>query len=289
MKRQWRSPAADGQEDVREFSSLRASELGRFAHLQYRRSSEERRAGTGSPDVYDQLAHLAEREDWDGPGPRYPQEMGVLKQYLSDTFQQALHEGKVFLSTDERLSVFNSGLATPRQEAIYGLFTPNRVSGQQPWYLRGWRPESNQQLLWAFPELPGAVGFSDPAHYNFDRRLRLEANTQFLAEHQPRQFPVPLRNDPCGLEMRLSAEVARAHEAARTHCSVPVPAWHAARQEVQLLLPLCLVSPDRPDAALALSRAGDHYQAISVLPLQTAYCCARLLGRPAASWLNGTL
>jgi hypothetical protein len=64
-----------------------------------------------------------------------------------------------------------------------------------------------------------------------------------------------------------------------------VPQFYKSR--IQLLLPLYLRNPRRPDLALTLERHGGWYRAATVLYPDWAYRHARLLARPNSEWLGG--
>ena len=66
-----------------------------------------------------------------------------------------------------------------------------------------------------------------------------------------------------------------------------IPQYHPQSQELQLLLPLSLVSDDRVDLALAVARkASGAYLGYTVLPLDWAYRNARLIFRLDSDWLT---
>jgi hypothetical protein len=65
-----------------------------------------------------------------------------------------------------------------------------------------------------------------------------------------------------------------------------VPQYYPPTKRLQLLLPLCLVSDDKVDLALAVERTvSGNYLAHTVLPLAWAYNNARLICRPDSDWL----
>ena len=66
---------------------------------------------------------------------------------------------------------------------------------------------------------------------------------------------------------------------------IAVPQYHHGL--IQLLLPLYLRNPDRPDLALTLERHGAWYRAATVLYPDWAFRHARLLSRPNSEWLGG--
>ena len=65
-----------------------------------------------------------------------------------------------------------------------------------------------------------------------------------------------------------------------------IPQYYPPAKKLQLLLPLCLVSDDVVDVALAVERTvSGNYLAYTVLPLNWAYKNARLICRPDSDWL----
>lgn len=66
-----------------------------------------------------------------------------------------------------------------------------------------------------------------------------------------------------------------------------VPQYYPLVRRLQLLLPLCLVSDDRVDLALAVEKTpSGSYLGHTVLPLDWAYKNARLICRPDSDWLE---
>jgi cold shock CspA family protein len=66
-----------------------------------------------------------------------------------------------------------------------------------------------------------------------------------------------------------------------------VPQYYPRVRRLQLLLPLCLISDDRPDLALTVEKTNvGSYLGHTVLPLDWAYKNARLICRPDSDWLE---
>ncbi|MFE5094635.1 DUF3825 domain-containing protein [Streptomyces sp. NPDC056638] len=261
-------------------------ELSSYAWLGHIRPSDERRAGAGTRDIFDRLAQTTEPENWDGPFPGQPGDLGVLKHYVTWRFEQAINKGMVLSNADSQLSTFNTGLTTPRQDDIYGLFVPNNRPDREPWVLKDWRLPGDRQLE-TFPELPVPAAYSeDPHEYLFDWDLPLRFSASYVTGSVSHRFPAALWEIPYGLELALETAVARARKMAMRNPGTAVPMWQTERQEVQLLLPLSLVNPGKPDAALAISRADTCYHGVAVVALDKAYNDARLVARPDAHWLS---
>lgn len=84
-------------------------------------------------------------------------------------------------------------------------------------------------------------------------------------------------DDACDLALR------RARSSYRT----VAPAFDPQTDSMRLLLPLCLVSDDKADCALALApQPTGNYQGTAVLSLPRAYVCSRVVGEEQPSWLQ---
>lgn len=65
-----------------------------------------------------------------------------------------------------------------------------------------------------------------------------------------------------------------------------IPTYYPRVRKVQLLLPVCLVSDETVDLALAVEKtASGSYLGHTALPLDWAYKNARLVCRPDSDWL----
>jgi hypothetical protein len=245
--------------------------------------------GAGEDDGFARLARLAEPERWAGPAEARHDETWVLREYVEWTFERLQQQRLVATSPDGGHSVFNTGLATPQQEVVYGLFTPNADPDGAPWQLGGWLPEGDRRLLDHFPELPGFATYTDePADFVYDWRRELTVVPKQLLESKESLavLPGPLRSNPYQAGLVLEGAVRRAESRVRRSHRVAVPCWDPAYERVQLLLPLALTTPESVDVALVVSREGEGYRGNMVLSLDVAYARARLIGRPE-EWLTG--
>lgn len=167
----------------------RGGALFEYAYMGHVRSAEARRAGSGEQDYLDRLANLASAENWDGSDARHPDEKRILRNYVHHTFDRAEKQGRISVSGDGGNSAFNTGLATPQQETVYGLFQRNSVPGRQSWRFHGWRVESDRAMLDLFSPLPNFVSYTDdPTDYIFDWRRELKVNVRHIAEDNLDRF-----------------------------------------------------------------------------------------------------
>lgn len=66
-----------------------------------------------------------------------------------------------------------------------------------------------------------------------------------------------------------------------------IPSYYPKNNSMSFLLPLCLIDPDKADAALVVElQESGIYQAMTILTMEMAYKDARLICRPDSDWLN---
>ena len=98
------------------------------------------------------LAELAERERWTYRPVPDPSPLPVLDAYIRYTFLRVHEQSKI--STTDRFACFNTGLLTPDQEEIFGLFRLNDFFNPQvpqsalnkKWFLTAWARAGDRQL-----------------------------------------------------------------------------------------------------------------------------------------------
>lgn len=101
-----------------------------------------------------------------------------------------------------------------------------------------------------------------------------------------------IKSDP-GLYRRLSRALDEA--LALTLCRVrasyriAAPAYDPTTDSVRLLLPLCLVSDSQADCALVLApQPSGNYQGVTIMSLDRARVCARVISAEQPAWLGRT-
>ncbi len=91
-------------------------------------------------------------------------------------------------------------------------------------------------------------------------------------------------NNEFAIRSALDGAISAAKRRVRRNYKTAIPQFHRGR--LQLLLPLCLIRPDRADLALVVARENRVYRASTVLTLDMAYNNARLVARPDTEWLD---
>lgn len=247
-------------------------------------------------DWLDPLADLADDEDWEfhhelagrgGPRP-------VLREYVEKTFVRLLEERRrgrlTIVETDceKPIAVFNSGLVTEDQEAIFALFEPNRRDNATSlWWWRAFVRESDRRLS-EVAELPEPADYLDDIDQLFlrpDDVRKMQVDVQHVVKDHLGLFPEQLRSDPKMARLVLQGDIENLPDRLRRNYKAGVPQLY--RGQPQMLLPLDLGGEGtRQDAALVVEKMGSGYRASTMLGVDLAYCQSRLIARPDPEWLG---
>ena len=234
-----------------------------------------------------ELVSLAEAEDWQYQHTPNDYEFPILFDYLRYTYRRLAEERKINRSHNGDFACFNTGLVTPNQEALFASFEANRwEEAPQQWYFKGWF-RLGQRELSIFSELPDPASyFDDPTVLVLDMRKAFRVNIEHIIQETPRdRFPEPFRSmSDFALQNVLNGAIDNARERTRRNYKTAIPQYYRGR--VQLLLPLCLSTPQRADLALAVEVHEGFYRAATCLTLDMAYTNARQLARPDMEWLQ---
>lgn len=268
------------------------------------------------PGMDSKLAFLAKisPEPWDylhsDPDGNF---LPVLKNYIFYTFARLRKEERIYnvkrilvsktevtfhnkkTNKTEKKEVecacFNTGLATKYQEEIFAYFTKNRnkrTKVDPGWVLNRFCKASDSEMSvfsekpeWAdyFGEL---VSFSEVL---YDNKLHHELKYDHILRDRELRFPKELISLPDSLiKDLLDQGLEKARKRVRRNYKTAVPQYYNGK--LQLLLPLCLLSQEKADLALAVEKEEKRYISRTVLKLEWAYSNARLLAKPDREWLD---
>lgn len=235
-------------------------------------------------DRIQDLADLAEQEEWNYIDTPSGRPNIILHNYLRYTYVRLADERKIELSDDGLFVTFNTGLVTPAQEPIFAFFSRNSIPDRQPWFLQRWVRKGEADLV-RFQSLPDmAHYFDDPASLVFDVKKELRVNVEHVIADNKARFPAPYDTmDDYALQTFLKGSIDNAKERVRRNYKTAVPQYYRGR--IQLLLPLCIGNPQRADLALVAEDHGTFYRSSTCLTLDMAYNNARQLARPDRDWL----
>lgn len=234
----------------------------------------------------EELAQLAEPEDWEYQNTSSDHPKPVLRNYLKYTYKRIAEEKKISISADEEYACMNTGLITINQEPIYVLFEKNKLDGHNAYWHYWTIARKGQWELNRIPSLPEmAHYFDDPSNLVFDPRKELRPNVEHIIEDNKERFPDSLKTMPnFGLQNIVKGAIESAVERAKRNYKTAIPQYY--NQNIQLLLPLSLIDPKKADLALVVEKYDTFYRASTCLTLDMAYNNARQLARPDRDWLQ---
>lgn len=209
---------------------------------------------------------------------------GILKGYLEHTFQRAFEEGKVL--QEEHHAIFNTGLFNYYYQPIYAYFVPNLVPDRQEWFLEGFYTEYHllREAITRFPEKARYV--ENPSDLVFDTELPIVPQYEhiFGEEENAQRLPREVRESSMKVQL-FDGALKQTRRMLEADYKTAIPQYY--NHSIQLLIPICLRHPGKPDLALACMKTADgsKYLGRTCLTLKMAYHNARLLARLDNSWL----
>lgn len=239
--------------------------------------------------VIEDLASIAEDEEWNYHNTVSKSSLPILENYIRNTYIRLSREKKVAYSIDSRFCCFDTGLLSKVQhEPIYMQFCENtNPSIDCYWYFNRFfrRGEGEVRRYAELPEM--AFYWADPAKLVFDPRKKLVVNAEHIIQDNKDRFPEPYSSmSDYNLQIIIDGSVKAAKERLRRNYKIAVPQYFITTGTIQLLIPLCLSAPDIADLAIVVEDYGTIYRASTCLTLDQAMNNARLLARPDRDWLN---
>ena len=218
-------------------------------------------------DYTESLAYMTIPENWSND--TYPN-TGILINYLAHTVEKLKSEKKIVETKDYEL--FNTGLFTGYYEPIYAYtVNPKSVSFLTKYDLGDM----------GIQEYPVRTNYSsDPSLLVFNPLCKINVDYGSVFEQQlPKE--ILERND---IINTLNGSINIMKKRVYANYNLAIPQYYNG--EIQLLLPLCLRSDDKPDLALVVTKVGNTYQGHTCISLDTAYNNARLIAKLDNTWLN---
>jgi len=144
----------------------------------------------------------------------------VLESYVRFTFIRTFDLSRVAEAAD--MACFNTGLLTPGQEEIFGVFSLSEnydpsapISPyNKKWFLKTWA-RSGDRILTEFSSLPEMAAYwTDPADLILDPTLHVEPNIDHIVRENLNRFPIELggRVDEHGVPLDLQDAHRLDHE-----------------------------------------------------------------------------
>ncbi len=210
---------------------------------------------------------------------------GILKKYIEHTFNRLYEERKVVES--EEYAIFNTGLFDEYYKPICAYFVKNKVPNRQNWYLDGFYTEYQLTTLGVIKVPERANYFDDPAELVFDTHLDIIPQYEHIFGDSDNlsRLPLTVRNSAMKVQL-FNGAVEVAKRMLEANYKTAIPQFY--RGKMQLLVPICLQTPNVPDLALTCMKTYDKskYLGSTCLTLEMAYNNARLIAKPESNWLH---
>lgn len=218
----------------------------------------------------EQLSKVAATEDWSNS--TYPN-MGILANYIVKTHDKLALEKKIIIG--QNYAVFNTGLFNKYYDQIYAY-----QSGKEISFLTGY--ELGEIGIKERPER--ANYFEKPELLLFDWHYPIDVHyTHILDDDKNKQRLPEAFLKSANKINNLNGALDSMKKKVSANYKLAIPQYYDGK--IQLLLPLCLMSDDKPDIAIAVTKKEDSYQGHTCLTLDMAYNNARLIAKPESSWL----
>ena len=209
----------------------------------------------------------------------------ILKNYVEHTFSRLYEENKILES--ENYAIFNTGLFDEYYKPICAYFIKNTVPDRPKWYLDGFYTEY-QLITMKVMDMPERANyFDDPSELVFDTHLDIVPQYEHIFGDQENieRLPAGIRNSAMKIQL-FNGAIETAKRMLEANYKTAIPQFYKGK--MQLLVPICLQTPNVPDLALTCMKTEDKrkYLGCTCLTLEMAYNNARLIAKPESNWLQ---
>ena len=219
----------------------------------------------------EQLSRIAAKEEWSNT--TYPNK-GILANYLVKTYDKLTSEKKIVIGKDYAL--FNTGLFNKYYDVLYAYQSGTDIS-----FLTGY--ELSDIGISERPER--ANYFENPELLLFDWHFPIDIYYKHILddEKNKKRLPREFLNSENKINI-INGALDTMKKKVSVNYKLAIPQYFDGK--IQLLLPLCLMSDDKPDIAIAVTKKNSCYQGHTCLTLDMAYNNARLIAKPESNWLS---
>lgn len=217
-----------------------------------------------------QLAKIANKECWSNSS--YPNN-GILANYLVKTYDKLTSEKKIIIG--KNYALFNTGLFNKYFDPIYAY-----QSGKNILFLTAYELSN----LGIVERAERANYFEKPELLLFDWHYPIDVYYKHILDDEKNKKRLPksflCSNNKINI---INGALDIMKKKISANYKLAIPQYYEGT--IQLLLPLCLMSDDKPDVAIAVTKKNSCYQGHTCLTLDMAYNNARLIAKPESDWL----
>lgn len=219
----------------------------------------------------EQLSKKAETENWSNK--TYPNN-GILTNYIVKTYDKLTDEKKIVIG--QNYALFNTGLFSKYYEPIYVYQSGSEISFYTAY-------ELSRIGIKERPER--ANYFENPELLLFDWHYPIDVYYKHILddERNKSRLPKEFLNSSNMINI-LNGAIDTMKKRVSANYKLAIPQYYDGK--IQLLLPLCLMSDNKADVAIAVTKKDNCYQGHTCLTLDMAYNNARLIAKPENNWLT---
>ena len=245
----------------------------------------------GNTEAFDRkllfLTTIAEPEKW-----YYERDEGktfsVIFYYIIHTFDRVFRQNKIEINADETVCVFNTGLMNSQGDEILGIFEKsfnydeNKPSSNY-WHFSTFRTENERKFLqYSIPKPEIATYFEDFNELYFDPNTEITLNFDHFYDDNYTRLPTELKTlDKSTARIVFNGFLEHTIKKIKRNNRIPVPQFY--REKIMFLIPVKIFGTKT--VVIAVEKMGDRYIANTVLTMEMAYNCARLINKPESNWL----
>jgi len=222
----------------------------------------------------------------------------VLHNYIKHTFSKLYYDYensdieqklKIFSVEEGKYFIFSTGLYDENWQKVYAYFTPNtrnQENSHSKWYLEAFLTEYSLRISGVnnFPERANYFKNMSDLVFNVNYKIIPQYDHIFGDEKNKQRLPESIR-DSFMKQQLFDGAIERAKKMIDANYKVAVPQYF--ENKIQLLIPIYLTNPKKPDLALVVTRDDEHmcYLGHTCLTTEWAYNNARLISKPDSEWL----
>ncbi len=251
----------------------------------------KRYSSLGSREMFNKkllyLTTIADDEKWYYERPN-SESFSVIFYYIIHTFDRVFKQNKIFINEDETMSVFNTGLMNKQGDEILGVFErSNNYDESDPtsnyWHFKTFYAENERKFINLSLERPDiATYFDDYNELYFDPNVEISLNFDHFYDDNYNRLPEELKTlDKSIARIVFEGFLDYTIKKIKRNNRIPVPQFY--REKIMFLIPVKVFGTKT--VVIAVERVGERYIANTVLTMDMAYNCARLINRPESNWL----
>lgn len=238
------------------------------------------------------LSELAEKEKWTFTKIEMTDPYRILRNYITFTYNRLEEENKFLVTKDGNNMCINTGLLTEYHQEIIAMFSRYTGTFSYKWYLIGFFKSSDGSYTQLFDDIPQIADYTqDVNELVYDRHLKIVVQKDHIINDNFERFQRAGYNNPQIINALLDDAIKTVELKLARNYKLALPFYYhnteTGDKKIQLLAPLYMAgAPVR--LAIVLDRrqtvADEHYEAITVIPVDWAYMNSRVIVKPEEEW-----